>query len=117
MTRDDFLKALRSAAEPEPAKVLDALVDVSGAERGFLVLRRGGELDVRCARAMDHEEVARAREKVSRTLLDRALSAGRPVVATDADVSVLESLRDQKVRSVGVLPLRGCGSTRGQGAI
>jgi DNA-binding NtrC family response regulator len=109
VTRDDFLKALRSAAEPEPARVLDALVDVSGAERGFLLLRRGGELDVRCARNMDHEEVARARDKVSRTLLDRAISAGRPVVATDADVSALESLRDQKVRSVCALPLRACG--------
>jgi DNA-binding NtrC family response regulator len=109
VTREDFLKALRSAAEPEPARVLDALVDVSGAERGFLLLRRGGELEVRCARNMDHEEVARAREKVSRTLLERALAAGRPVVATDADVSVLESLRDQKVRSVCALPLRACG--------
>ena len=103
MTRDDFLKALRSAAEPEPAKVLDALVDVSGAERGFLVLRRGGELDVRCARAMSPEDTT-----ISRTLVDRALAAGRPVVATDADVDLLKSLREQKVRSVCALPLRGC---------
>ncbi len=108
MTRDDFLKALRSAAEPDPARVLDALVDVSGAERGFLLLQRGDELEVRCARNMDHEEVARAREKISRTLLDRAVSTGRPLVATEADVHLLESLRDQKVRSVGVLPLRSC---------
>ena len=57
MTRDDFLKALRSAAEPEPARVLDALVELSGAERGFLVLRRGGELDVRCARGIDRKSV------------------------------------------------------------
>jgi len=60
VTREVFLKALRSTAEPEPAKVLDAPVHVSGAERGFLLRRRGGELDVRCARNMDHEEVARA---------------------------------------------------------
>ena len=109
MTREDFLKALRSAAEPEPSRVLDALVDVSGAERGFLLLKRGAELEVRCARNMDHEEVARARDKVSHTLLDRAVAAGKPLVATDADVSLLESLRDQKVRSVCVLPLRHCG--------
>ena len=44
-----------------------------------------------------------------RTLLDRALAGGRPVVATDADVDLLQSLRDQKVRSVCVLPLRACG--------
>ncbi|HEX7896633.1 MAG TPA: sigma-54-dependent Fis family transcriptional regulator [Planctomycetota bacterium] len=104
VTRDDFLKALRSAAEPEPAKVLDALVDVSGAERGFLVLRRGGELDVRGARAMDPEDT-----KISRTLVDRAMASGRPLLATDADVDLLASLRERNVRSVCVLPLRACG--------
>jgi DNA-binding NtrC family response regulator len=103
VTRDDFLKALRSAAEPEPARVLDALVELSGAERGFLVLRRGGELDVRCARGMDPEAT-----KISRTLVHRALASGRPVLATDADVDLLKSLLEQKVRSVCVLPLRGC---------
>jgi DNA-binding NtrC family response regulator len=112
VTRDDFLRALRSAADPDPARTLDALVACSGAERGFLVLRRDGELEVRTARAMDGDEVRRAREKVSRTLLERALSSGRPVVASDAEMDSVGSLQGQKVRSVCVLPLRAC-----QGAV
>ena len=109
MTRDEFLKTLRSAADPDPARILDALVDCAGAERGFLVLRDGDGLAVRSARNMDHEEVARAREKMSRTLLSRALETGRPAVATDADLDGLESLRGQRVRSVCALPLPACG--------
>jgi DNA-binding NtrC family response regulator len=109
VTRDEFLAALRSAAEPEPARILDALLACAGAERGFLLLREGDGLDVRTARAMDGDEIARAREKVSSTLLERALREGRPVVGTDADLDRIDSLAGQKVRSVCVLPLRACG--------
>jgi DNA-binding NtrC family response regulator len=102
VTPEDFLKALRSAADPEPARVLDALLALSGAERGLLILRRGGELDVRCGRGMEDD-------KVSRTLIDRALASGRPVTASEADVDLLQSLRERKVHSVCVLPLPACG--------
>jgi len=108
VTREEFLKALRTAADPDPARILDALVDCAGAERGFLVLRDGDGLAVRSARNMDREEVARAHEKLSRTLLSRALETGRPVVATDADLDGVRSLRGQKVRSVCALPLPAC---------
>jgi len=106
VTRDEFLRALRSAADPDPARVLDALIACSGAERGFLVLRDDDALEVRCARALDGEDLRRAREKVSRTLLERALAEGRPIVASDAEIAATESLQDQKVRSVCALPLR-----------
>jgi DNA-binding NtrC family response regulator len=112
VTRDDFLRALRSAADPDPARVLDALLACSRAERGFLVLRDGDALEVRTARAMDGEDLRRAHEKVSRTLLERALSEGRPVVASDAEMASVESLQEQKVRSVCALPLPAC-----QGAV
>ncbi len=91
---------------PDPESILDALIEFSGAERGFLVLRENGDLVVRTARHMEREEVRRAREKVSRTVLERALAEGRPLVASDADISGSGSLRQQKVRSVCALPLR-----------
>jgi DNA-binding NtrC family response regulator len=58
---------------------------------------------------MDGEDLRRAREKVSRTLLERALAEGRPIVATDAEIASVESLQEQKVRSVCALPLQACG--------
>jgi DNA-binding NtrC family response regulator len=108
VTPDEILALLDAQADPDPARVLDALLAASRAERGFLVLREDGELQVRVARNMDGEEVRRAGSKVSRTLLERALAEGRPVVATDADVASVESLAGQKVRSVCALPLRAC---------
>ena len=91
---DDLLALLDAAAEPEPARILDALLQVSSAERGFLVLRDG----IPVARHMDGDEVRRAHEKVSRTLLERARAEERPIVATDADLSTIDSLQGQNVR-------------------
>ena len=105
MKEEEILRLLGAAADPDPARILDALLQVSGAERGFIVL---GE-SVPLARHMDGDEVRRANEKVSRTLLDRALAEGRPLVATDADLAGIDSLQGQKVRSVCVVPLRASG--------
>jgi DNA-binding NtrC family response regulator len=102
---EDILKLLDAAAEPEPARILDALLQVSHAERGFLVLRDG----IPIARHMDGDEVRRANEKVSRTFLERARTEGRPLVATDTDLAGIDSLQGQKVRSVCVIPLRASG--------
>ncbi len=104
----DLLRLLDAAAEPGPERILDALVQASDAERGFLVLREGAGFAIAGALNMDHEEVLRAREKVSRTLVERALAAGKPILASDAEIAAVESLRDRKVRSVLVLPLPSC---------
>jgi len=105
---DDVLRLVRAAAQPDPARVLDALIEVARAERGFLVVREGADFAVVSARHMDHEEVRRAREKVSRTVLERALVEGKPMLASDAEIAGSASLQEQKVRSVCALPLRSC---------
>ncbi|MFN3487071.1 MAG: sigma 54-interacting transcriptional regulator, partial [Planctomycetota bacterium] len=108
MTRfqnDEVLRFVQAAAHPDPARVLEALLEAARAERGFLVLSRGAEFEVACSRHMDGQEILRAREKISRTLLDRSLKEGRPVTATDADLEAVPSLQGQRVRSVCVLPL------------
>ena len=108
MTRfqnDEVLRFVRAAARPDPARVLEALLEAARAERGFLLLARGDDFDVACSRHMDGPEVLRAREKISRTVLRRALDAGRPVAATDSELETAPSLQGQRVRSVCVLPL------------
>ncbi len=99
---EEILRLLETAANPYPWKILETLIAVSGAERGFLVFRDG----IPIARHMDGDEVRRAHEKVSRTLIGRALAEDRPIVASDADLTGIGSLQEQKVRSVCVLPLR-----------
>ena len=102
MTHDDILPLLDAAAEPEPARILDALMQFTRAERGYVVFPDA----IPVARHMDGDEVRRAEEKVSRTLLARATAEARAIVATDAEMSGIESLQGQKVRSVCVVPLR-----------
>jgi len=94
---EDLLRLLDAAAEPDPGRILDALIQATGSERGYLVLRDG----IPVTRRMDGEEI-----KVSRTLLSRALAEGRPLIASAADLATIESVRKQKVRSVLVLPLK-----------
>jgi DNA-binding NtrC family response regulator len=98
--QEDFLRLLDAAAEPEPARILDALIQVTGAERGYLVTRDG----IPVLRRMEAEEI-----RVSDTLLARAVHEGRPLLASAADLSTIESVRKHKVRSVLVLPLRRSG--------
>ena len=105
---DRVLKLLETTANPDPGRVLDALIEVSNAQRGFLVLRTNGSLQVHTARHMDGDDVQKAHGKVSRTLLERALKENRPLVAAEADVDSIQSLQDQKVRSVCAVPLKSC---------
>lgn len=105
MKDEEIVKLLNAAAEPDPARILDALMQFAQAERGFIVLKDS----ITIARHMDGEQVRRANENVSRTLLDRALIEGKPIAATDADLRGIESLQEQKVRSVCVIPLRVTG--------
>ncbi|HVE42271.1 MAG TPA: sigma-54 dependent transcriptional regulator [Planctomycetota bacterium] len=97
---EDLLRLLDAAAEPDPGRILDALLQVTGAERGCLVMRDG----IPVLRDMKADEL-----RVSRTLLARALSDGRPLVASAADLATIESVASRKVRSVLVLPLKTSG--------
>jgi len=94
---EDLLRLLDAAAEPDPGRILDALLQVTGAERGCLVMRDG----IPVLRDMKADEL-----RVSRTLLARALSEGPPLLASNADLATIESIASRKVRSVLVLPLR-----------
>lgn len=103
--------ALASRLELKPLleTIMDAVIEISGAERGFLILMTDGEPTAAAARNMDGEEVQRAREKVSRTILEKAFADRRPVVvadaAGDAEFKAAASVQAQKVRSVCAIPL------------
>ena len=99
MKDEDLLRILDAAAEPDPGRILDALIQATVAERGYLVMRDG----IPVTRRMNGEEV-----NVSRTLVARAAAEGRPIVASAGDLAAIESVA-KKVRSVLVLPLKTSG--------
>ena len=101
------------------ALILDSAVELTGAERGFLLLSRasGRGLKVEVARNFDQEEIKKPSYKISRSIADEVASSGKPVVVTDAvqDERFLESMSvaDLKLRSVICFPLRSRGDVLG----
>jgi len=98
------------------ALILDSAVELTGAERGFLLLTRANRrgLRVEVARNFDQEEIKKPSYKISRSIADEVARNGEPVVVSDAmqDERFLESMSvaDLKLRSVICFPLK----TRGE---
>lgn len=66
-------------------EVMDSLIALMYAERGFLMLREpGGELTVRIARGLDQVDLEEEEFKVSRTVVRRVAESGEPVLTTNA---------------------------------
>ena len=119
------LKALRDvvrglAADKLPpasevlAPILDAAIDATGAERGFIVrVDVSGEeplLDVEIARGFDEEPLQARSENVSQTVVERVLERGHGLVTSnleDRHVVEATSVRKRRVLSILCVPLRG----------
>ncbi|HYG68326.1 MAG TPA: sigma 54-interacting transcriptional regulator, partial [Anaeromyxobacteraceae bacterium] len=65
-------------------ELLDAVVDVTQADKGFLILVEDGELTVRAARNVARETIDDAVSRVSDSIVRRVLETRRPIVVADA---------------------------------
>ncbi|MBX3466940.1 MAG: sigma 54-interacting transcriptional regulator [Planctomycetes bacterium] len=120
----ELTKALNSEVDIDRLLdlVIDAAIELAGAERGFLILMApgaGGEGAVafRAARNVERTEVERPDRKVSNTIARQAIASGRPVVTGDAAkddrfVGAL-SVVEQRLRSVVAVPLSVKGTVTG----
>jgi len=95
-------------------QIVDALIDLTGAERGFILLEDEGggtERRVVAARNFDREAVRDALAKVSKTVERRTFETGDPVIVTDASedarFSGTESVVALRLRSILCVPVRG----------
>jgi transcriptional regulator with GAF, ATPase, and Fis domain len=70
-------------AAPLVDELLDAVVQATGAERGWVLLADGDERTVRSARSRARETVASAAPALSDPVLRKALETRRPAVASD----------------------------------
>jgi transcriptional regulator with GAF, ATPase, and Fis domain len=108
--------------------VLDAVIEFTGAERGFFILlgdplaedddeagsaeaRGPGEPRIVAARNFDREAVRESQSKVSRTVQRKALETGKPLIVVDASTderfSAMDSVAGMRLRSILVVPVRG----------
>lgn len=84
-------------------EVMDTLIELMRAERGFLMLRDSkGELSVRIARGIDHVNLEEETFKVSRTIVGKVAATGEAILTTNAQ----EDPRFENQMSVAAYQLR-----------
>lgn len=99
--------------------VMDTIIAVTGAERGFLMLlnQESGELEFRVARNMDRETLTGSSFEISRSIVDRAVGEGKPILTTNAQAdprfSTQASVVSYSLRSILCVPLRVKGKITG----
>ena len=99
-------------------EVMDTIIRLTGAERGFLMLKDDkGELQFRIARGMERETLNKSDFQVSRTILNTVAESGQPVVTTNAAAdprfSAQESVIGYNLRSIVCVPLKFKGRVTG----
>lgn len=113
-------RAMVSERQPKKllALILDAVIELTGAERGFLILKGeqgGGQVEV--ARNLDREAVRSPEFKISHTIAERVMKSGEAVLtdsaSDDAEFGKLASVAGMQLRSILCVPLRFQGETIG----
>jgi transcriptional regulator with GAF, ATPase, and Fis domain len=98
-------------------RVLDVLLESTGADRAMLLLRRAsGKLTPRATRHLSRRQLGSEQLAVSMSLAERALTEGHPIVAVDAMSELAEhheSAVALELRSLLILPLRARGEPLG----
>jgi Nif-specific regulatory protein/two-component system response regulator HydG len=89
--------------------LLDALIEGLGADRGFVVVREGGEFRATAARNFRSEALSRTEEAVSRSIARSVMESGRALLIGDASMtepySKQPSIQQLSLRSVLCAPL------------
>jgi transcriptional regulator with GAF, ATPase, and Fis domain len=89
--------------------LIDHVIGVTGADKGFLVLVEGSELHVKVARHLDRQNIADAIERFSDSIVREVLTTKKPLVVSDAltdpKFGKTESVVNLKLSSVMAVPL------------
>ncbi len=99
-------------------RVMDAIIELTGASRGFLLLRDSdGTLRVRNARNLGARDLLGDEAVVSRSIAERVATTGEPLVTIDATTDqrfdATQSVLGLQLRSVLAVPLRVRGDVVG----
>jgi transcriptional regulator with GAF, ATPase, and Fis domain len=99
---------LARGLEPLAEQILDGIIAVVGAERGFVGLVEGEGWRFLAARRLSQADIDDPASQVSTHIIREALACGEPLVTHDAtqDFAGQRSVRELRLRSVAALPLR-----------
>jgi len=109
----DVTQAVNSSLELDEVLrlVMDTIVKLTEAERGFLMLRDAqGEMVTRIARNWEQESINSNEFAISRTIIKRVLSTGEAIITTNAQEDPRfggqESIVAYNLRSILCVPLK-----------
>ena len=100
-------------------QVMDAVIQLTGAERGFLSLidRTSGEINLQAARNFEQESIPDKDIELSRTVVQSVIESGKGIVTTDAQndprFAKQDSIIFYSLRSILCAPLQSRGTTIG----
>jgi PAS domain S-box-containing protein len=91
--------------------VMDTIIRLTGAERGFLMLRNDqGEMTTRVARNWEQESINQSEFAISRTVVQRVIEEGQAILTTNAQEDPRfggqESIIAFNLRSILCVPLK-----------
>jgi transcriptional regulator with GAF, ATPase, and Fis domain len=97
--------------------LLDAVIDVVHASKGFVILLRDGEPEITAARNVDRKTIPDAVTQLSDSILRRCIDTRQPLIVSDAVNDTMfnssESVLDLQLSSVMVAPLVAQGQLLG----
>jgi transcriptional regulator with GAF, ATPase, and Fis domain len=89
--------------------LMDAVIEITNADKGFLVLLEGDTIDVKIARNLNRENIADAVTQLSDSIIAKVVRSRKPVIVSDAmrddEFSAAKSVMQLKVSSVICVPL------------
>jgi transcriptional regulator with GAF, ATPase, and Fis domain len=100
----DFSRKLvsKDSLEDLLTGLLDAVIELTRADKGMLILLEGGSLQVKAARNLKKENIEDAVEKVSDSIVARVVQSKEPLIVSDA-------LNDEEFKtSASVVNLKLC---------
>ncbi len=97
--------------------LLDEAIEVTRADKGFLILHEDGELRVRVARNLSRENLEDAMERVSDSIIEKVVRTRKPLILSDAlddpEFQSSKSVVNLKLLSVMCVPLVRAGELFG----
>ena len=90
-------------------ELMDAVIEIANADKGFLVLLEGETIDVKVARNLNRENIADAVTQLSDSIIAKVVRSRKPVIVSDAlrddEFASAKSVIHLKVSSVICVPL------------
>ncbi len=97
--------------------LMDEAIDLSRADKGFLILVENDQLQVKVARNISRENIANAIERVSDSIVAKVVQSRKPLIISDAlddpEFSASQSVINLKLLSVMCVPLMHRGALLG----